>query len=223
MGLFIVREGHGEEDALPALVARVQAHLDLELPHIPKYGNWRKSLLAEPQVRAVCGQIRTLTTCEALLLTRDADNDQLADRDCPKTTAPQIAAWTRELGLPFPTAVVLFYKEYETLFLAGAEAMAGQELTDRRNRKLATISHSATAHPDPEYVRDAKGWVQEHLVHGYKPTLYQASLTRMLNLEVMEASGLSSYRRLVSALRFLSTQRGKVGLVYPPSPDPTDG
>ncbi len=223
MGLFIVREGEGEQDALPALVYRLRDDLGLELPHHSPKQCWRKSLVTESRVRSVCEQVRVFAECDALLLTRDADNDQLQDADCPKFTAPEIASWVRALSLPFPTAVVLFYKEYETLFLAGAGGMAGCEVTDRHNRVVATIPAGVTAHPSPEHPRDAKGWVRSNLVRGYKPSLFQASLTRMLDLDVMESSALSSYRRLVSALRFLSSNLGVVGAVYPPPPPEAPG
>ena len=217
MGLFVVREGEGEEEALPDLVNRLRDHLGLaSLPFIPKGGNWKKSLVTDTQVRETCEQIRGHGLCQALLLTRDADNDDLPHADCPKFSAPAIARWVRELVLPFPTAVVLFYKEYETLFLAGAGAMAGRAVGDRRGQAIATIPADAAGHPAPEYPRDAKGWVRTNLIDGYKPTLFQASLTRLLDFDVMEQTALSSYRRLVSALNFLSDNLGVPGAVYPP-------
>ena len=220
MGLFVVREGEGEEDALPSLVLRVRDHLGLaSLPFIPKDGNWKKSLVTESQVRDACEQIRGRGSCDALLLTRDADNGDLPHADCPKFSAPEMAAWIRDMELPFPTAVVLFYKEYETLFLAGAGAMAGREVRDQRGITVETIPGLVDAHPSPEHPRDAKGWVRDNLVDGYKPTLFQASLTRLLDLDVMAASSLSSYRRLVSALRFLSDYLGVAGAVYPLPPE----
>lgn len=215
MGLFVVREGEGEEDALPSLVLRLRDHLGLPLPYIPKNGNWRKSLVTEAQVRDACEQIRGHASCKALLLTRDADNDDLEHQDCPRFSAPTMAGWVHKLALPFPTAVVLFYKEYETLFLAGADAMAGKDLRDGRGLIIDTIPAQAGAHPAPEHPRDAKGWVRDNLVGGYKPTLFQTSLTRLLDLDVMAASSLSSYRRLVSALTFLSNNLGVEGAVYP--------
>ena len=220
MGLFIVREGEGEEDALPSLVLRLRDHLGLDtLPFIPRNGNWKKSLVTETQVREACEQIRGHESCDALLLTRDADNDDLPHADCPKFSAPEMAAWVRDLALPFPAAVVLFYKEYETLFLAGAGAMAGKGVVDLRERIIETIPAGVDAHPAPEHPRDAKGWVRDNLVNGYKPTLFQASLTRLLDFDVMETSSLSSYRRLVSALTFLSENLGVTGAVYPPPPE----
>jgi hypothetical protein len=117
----------------------------------------------------------------------------------------------------------LFYKEYETMFLAGAEGMAGRDVVDQRGRPVARIPVDIAAHPSPEHPRDAKLWVRANLVRGYKPTLFQASLTRLLDLDDMETRALSSYRRLVSALRFLAANRGTTGVVYPMLTDAADG
>lgn len=217
MGLFIVREGEGEEAAIQSLVVRLSDHHGLGLPYPDKRGNWKKPLLTEAHVREACEQVRGYGSCDALLLTRDADNKDRPEADCPKFSAPEIAEWVRALALPFPVAVVLFYKEYETLFLAGAGGMAGKPVTDQRGRTIEIIEADVAAHPAPEHPRDAKGWVRDNLVEGYKPTLFQASLTRLLQFEVMQDSALSSYRRLVSALHYLSANFGVAGAVYPPS------
>ena len=215
MGLLIVGEGQGEKDALPNLVYRLAKHLGVELPHAAPREPWRKPLVTETQVREVGEQARALAGCEGLLLTRDADNDDLPAADCPKFHAPMVAGWARSLALPFPTAVVLFYKEFETLFLAGADGMAGREVRDRRGEVLVTISAGVVAPSAPEAQRDAKGWVRDNLVPGYKPTLHQASLTQLLDLDDMERRALPSYRRLMSAVRFLAAERATAGKVYP--------
>lgn len=218
MPLYIVREGDGEKDALPALVYKLRDHLGLNLPfHHPDRHGMQRSLLTKVQVHATCELIRG-RDCDGLLLTRDADQDQLDRADCPKFSAPEMAQWVRELNLPFPTAIVLFYKEYETLFVAGATDLAGKELRDHRSTVIGTIPDGATAHPSPETPRDAKGWVSSNLVAHYKPTLLQTSLTKLLDPAAMEATNLSSYRRLVSALGFLATNQGVAGAVYPPTP-----
>lgn len=215
MGLLIVREGEGERDAIPALVHRLREHFGLGLPHHAPKDNWKKVLVTEAHVRSACEQARAVAGCEGLLLTRDADNSNLPEADCPKFAGPEVGGWVRSLDLPFPTAVVLFYKEFETLFLAGAEGMAGREVKDHRGRALVTIPADVAAHPAPENPRDAKGWVRSNLVPGYKPTLYQASLTRLLDLDDMQRSALPSFRRLVNALQFLAENRGTSGAVYP--------
>lgn len=220
MALYVVREGDGEKAALPVLVYAIRNHVGLDrLPHhSPDKHSWKKPLITQANVEAVCEQLRATADCEAVLLTRDADQDQLPYNDCPKFTAPEIGDWVRALNLPFPVAVVLFYKEYETLFLSGADAMAGKTVNDAHGRPIAEIPATATAHPDPEHPRDAKGWVKKKLFPVYKETLYQHTLTRLLDHDDLSNKGLSSYRRLVSALEFLATNQGVAGAVYPPTP-----
>lgn len=216
MALWIVREGEGEEDALPNLVFRLCDRLGVSLPgHNTKKHGRKRPLLTRPQVQEACGIVQASPGDTALLLTRDADQDQLADQDCPKYTAPEMATWVRELDLPFPVAVVLFYKEFETLFLAGATGLAGREICDSRSRAIGQIPVGVDRHPSPETPRDAKGWVRANLVTGYKPTLHQAPLTRLLDLADLDASGLSSYRRFGRALEFLALNLGETGAVYP--------
>lgn len=222
MRLHVVYEGHGEREALPILVGRMAAHLGLNmLPHVATDRLWRKSLVTGSTVRDACELVRG-HACDALLLTRDADNDDLPDQDCPKRSAPAMAKWIHALELPFPTAVVLFYKEYETLFVAGAAGMAGKEVRTARGQVVATIPANAMPHPSPEYPRDAKGWVRSNLVPGYKETLLQAPLTRLLDLNDPGAQALSSYRRLANALTFLSERAGTAGAVYPPPAEEPD-
>lgn len=219
MGLFLLGEGFGEVEALPKLVGRLRAHLGLEsLPYTDERRMVRRvSILTQDRVRETCEQLRRLQTCSALLLTRDADNKHLADADCPKHTAPRIAKWVRELTLPFPVAVVLFYQEYETLFVASVDGMAGKAVKDAHGRVIFTVPEDVASHPQPEYERDAKGWLRRHGFSGYGPARHQKILTQALELDSPALSALSSYRRLISALRFLEANLGAAGAVYPPS------
>ena len=51
--------------------------------------------------------------------------------------------------------------------------------------------------------RDAKGWLGTIVEGGYKPTRDQAALTRLVDLEVIRARQLRSFRRLESAVSSL--------------------
>jgi len=217
--LFIVREGEGEKEAMPALVNKLGLYYGFDLPHhSADRHSWKRLVVTERQVVDTCELARRTPGCKALLITRDADNDQQGP-DCPRFKAPEAARWARALNLPFPVAPVMFYKEFETLFLAGAGGMAGQPVRNRHGVEVATIASQAASHPSPEHPPHPKGWVSTHLLpgSGYKPTIFQAPLTRLLDPAAMEASGLSSYRRLVSALRFLAENLGVTGAVYPPA------
>ncbi len=78
--------------------------------------------------------------------------------------------------------------------------MAGQRLPDGR-----LIESNAKA-PDGDLElspRDAKGWFRAIVDGGYKPTRDQAALTRLVDLEVIRARKLRSFRRLESAVSSL--------------------
>jgi hypothetical protein len=111
---------------------------------------------------------------------------------------------------------VLFYREYETMALSIAQALAGKTLTLPTGE--LQIASSVPTLTDPEAPRDAKGWVKEHLFEGrtYKPTTHQLPLTRLMNPADLRAANLSSYRRLERGLDHLARNVLTGGVaVYP--------
>ena len=128
-----------------------------------------------------------------------------------------VRAWVRALALPFPVAVVLFYREYETLFLPCLAQMAAKPLKDHLGRELAPLAPEASFGGDPEQSRDAKKIVNRFLprTSPYQPTTHQLALTRLLDFDVLRSSGLPCFGTLERALSFvLDTPSG----VYPPTP-----
>jgi hypothetical protein len=216
MNLFVVVEGDGDHDALPVLIAKLAGVLGLSnLPHIARN---RGASVAPLNADKPRGRARVEARCEiyrarpgvcALLLTQDSEDS------CPKDLAPEIASWIRPLDLPFPVAVVLFYREYETMFLAASGTLRGKELKGQVGR--TGLPTSAVYHGDPEARRDAKGWLGEQLGRRYTETIDQEAFTRTLDFTDPVLGNLSSFRRLGSALKFLATHAGsgKSGIAYP--------
>ncbi len=207
---YAIVEGQGELDAVENLLARLWK----ELGHAPL--PWSairgKNLLQQAGVKKYAEVVRGRPGCVALILLRDADDD------CPKRTGPQSASWLRELGLPFPAAVTLFRREYETMFLPCLPDMAGRTLVAKTGVELPGIRAGARFEGDYEGPRDAKKKVGSFFPagHPYKPTVHQLPLTRMINLQTLRASGLPSFGTLERSLNFLAQNRGKRGAVYPP-------
>lgn len=214
MGLYIVGEGQSEMESLPTLVRKLANHLDLELPHTPKARAWRVLLHNEDAIVRVCQQLRG--TAKAALFTKDADDEA----DCPKFRGPQMAAWVRSLELDFPVAVVLFRREYETMFLASVPSLVGQQLRGPGGIDRPGISAGSVFHGDPESPRNAKRWLDDNMPVGvaYKETLDQPAMTKLLDFNNPALRNLSSFRRLENGLRFLSENLGVVGAVYPGIP-----
>lgn len=202
---YLIVEGHGEIEAAHNLVIRLWADLDLG-PIVWKPPKRGTSLTTRPGILKACEILRSEADCSAALLLRDADDD------CPKETAPTLSGWIAELGLPFPVAVVLAYKEFEAWFLPCVREMAGREIRDGLK-----LEQDATWEGDPETIRGVKEWLSEHLFpknKAYKPSLDQLALTRLIRLDVLRSSGVRSFGTLENALRFLASRSGAA--VYPP-------
>ncbi|HYW08057.1 MAG TPA: hypothetical protein VE913_13935 [Longimicrobium sp.] len=208
-GLAIV-EGYGEIDAVEALLARLWA--DLGHGYIPWRAVRGKNLLQREGVEKYAEVARRRPRCAALLLLRDADDD------CPKQTGPLTAGWLRDLGLPFPGAVTLFRREYETMFLPCLPDMAGRPLRSAAGIELPGIRAGAEYLDDYETPRDAKGVVSTFFTgnRSYKPTVHQLPLTRMLNFARLRESELPSFGTLERSLVFLAANAGHHAVVYPP-------
>lgn len=153
--------------------------------------------------------VRRKADVGALLIVRDEDDA------CPKATGPEAAAWIAEAQLPFPAAVVLIRREYETLFLPSLHRMAGVPLKDARGIERPGVKPGAQFHGDPEAHRDAKGIITANYISGrYKPTLDQLALTRLVNFGDVRAARVPAFGTLERALAFLAS--GTARAVYPP-------
>lgn len=210
--LVVIREGHGEAQSIENLVARTAKGIGL-YPHpfwsIPES---QRYVISSPERAVRAAEIAAVQNPSAALLTADLDDE------CPKDAAPAFAAAVRANGFSFPVAIVLFYREFETLAISVADHLAGRELKSPAGQAIVTLSAPSTMPDDPETFRDAKGWVGRNLMDGesYKPTVHQLPLTRAMKVDELRQADLSSFRRLESALRFLGDQvaAGEAG-VYP--------
>ncbi|GHF24960.1 hypothetical protein [Pseudolysinimonas yzui] len=211
--LVLVREGFGEAGSLESLVARVARDLGVNPDPIASLQSIRVAVTnAQSALKAV--EIAARYSPDAVLVTADCDDD------CPRDLAPTIAAALRARAFPFPVAVVLFYREYETLALSVAGELDGVELISTKGTVIVRMSLTGAPPTDPEAHRDAKGWISRNLFGGtsYKPTLHQRPLTARLLLADLGEADLSSYRRLRTAVGFLADQMnaGSAG-AYPPA------
>jgi Domain of unknown function (DUF4276) len=210
---YLVVEGHGELRAALNLVTRLWRDLNLDLQfHWSDPPIRGQALQTREGVVRACHLVRTKRDAGALLVLRDADDDI----DCPKTCGPQTADWIRAERLPFPTAVVLFRREFETLFLPCIDRMTGRPLRDDRGIERAGLNPGTVFTGQYESVRGVKEWLSRHFPPGrsYKPTLDQLPLTRMIDFGDLRQSGLPSFGTLENALRFINTTRGG-SEVYP--------
>jgi len=210
---YVIVEGQGEVESVVNLLSRLW--LDLQLP----YAHWappmrRHGLHLEQKVRQTCGIVRARGDAEMLLVLRDADLDD----DCPRLRGPEAANWVRDEALPFPAAVVLLHKEYETLFLPCLPGLAGRPWRDDHGVERGGFPAGTHYPGDPEQRRGVKEWLSDQMSRGrsYKPSLDQLPLTRLLDFGMLRESGLPCFGTLERALRFLGKHLGQSGIVYPP-------
>lgn len=209
---YLVVEGQGEVSAALNLVTRLWR--DLQLEPIPWSHPIRGIGLAREQgVHRACSLVRSKGDAALMLLVRDEDDG------CPKVTGPETSQWIANLGLGFPAAVVLAYREYEAWFLPCLALMAGRPLVDERGVERDGLLPTARFDGNPEEPRDVKGILSEHFAPGrtYKPTLDQLPLTRMIDFPTLRESGAQSFGTLERALRFLAGNIGQ-SRVYPAPP-----
>lgn len=209
--VYLVVEGHGEVHAVPNLLSRLAVDLELP-PAVFAVVGRRSALRKQADVEAQCEDLRRRGDCDGALLMQDDEDG------CPKNDAPAVASYVRALSLPFPVGVVLFYREFETLFVACLSQLAGKPLRDVAGRALHPLAADATTPPDPQGHRDAKGQLNRFFPrnHPYRETSHQLALTRALDIAALRASGLPCVESLERALRFVltATEPG----VYPAPP-----
>ena len=207
--LILFVEGEGEADAMPALVKRLLTEQDAwhhlllddspfrvgEVNKLVKqdFREWKRKLgasLKRPNVGGV-------------LLILDGDVGKVGGNEfCAVTVARSLVAAAMQVGAgeTFSVAVVFARQEYETWLIAGVSSLAGRGLPDGRLIDSNAKAPEGDLEASP---RDAKGWLDNIVEGGYKPTRDQAALTRLVDLEVIRARKLRSFRRLESAVSSL--------------------
>lgn len=208
---YVIVEGHGEQEAALNLLSRLSS--ELGLAHLvwarPIRG---KALGQRDSLRRYCEFVRRKPDAGALLVMRDEDDG------CPREIGPEHARWLADLTLPFPAALVLAHREYESLFLASLTTIAGEPLGTPGGLPRAGLREDSVFDGDPEQVRGAKEWLSRRMTQGrrYKPTLDQLPMTRMVDFDRVRRAKLPWFGTLERALRFLDENVGVSG-TYPPS------
>ena len=184
-------EGHGEVEALPALLHRIARStaftgvLRVNPPIRVKSGSFlndddyfrRQVTLATAKAAQVGGSVLILLDCED---------------DCPGTLGPDLLRRAREVRANVDILVALACREFETWFITAARSMRGL-------RGLPTDLEPPQA---VEGIRDAKGWLSKQMNMAYDPVIHQLEFTRAFDLEQARANRSFDrlYRRIHSFL-----------------------
>jgi len=178
-------EGHGEVDALPALLHRIARAvaptsapaLRVNQPIRVKSGSFfndpvffrRHVLLAAAKAAQEAGSVLILLDC---------------DDACPAETGPTLLQRAVSERGDVPIFVALAHREFETWFLAAARSL----------QNVAGLPANFDTPPYFQTIRNAKGWLGERMPSGYDPLRHQLPLARRIDLQ--QARSAASFDRL---------------------------
>lgn len=167
-------EGHGEVAALPILLRRVANVVAPSTPiHVPRPIRVKRKLVVKPGEfeRHVDFAARRAGPAGTILILLDAD------KDCPADLAIDLLQRAKAARSDCRIRAVLAKTEYEAWFIAATTSIA-----DRYGVEVKPP-------PDPESIRDAKGWIGKNVLHAtYRPTLHQPKLTDAFDLHAARAA-----------------------------------
>ena len=181
--IVTVVEGHGEVHAVPVLLRRIVQHLSptavLDAPRPIRVK--RAGLLRDGELeRAIALAARRTGENGSILLLLDADDD------CPAELGLRLLARAAAARSDRHIRAVLAKMEFEAWFLAAAPSLAG----------YGGIDESIARPPDPEAIRNAKGWLSARMPprRPYRETLHQAAFAAVFDMDAARSA--SSFDKL---------------------------
>jgi hypothetical protein len=196
-------EGHGEVEALPILLRRLQAQAEAYAIRIGSpIRRHRSDLVKEETLATAIDLASRQEGCSSILVLFDGDDD------CPRDLAPRVQAWAQKSAGKRTCHVVMAHREYEAWFLAAVETLRGER----------GIRRDAVAPPDPEAPGGAKGVLEGLMDSGanYHATADQPALSALFDMSVAHRRS-RSFRRLVSAFGHCLRAEGAKVAVWPPA------
>lgn len=186
-----VVEGHGEVQALPALIGRIAREQFGEeviclRPHRVPRGKMTKP---EELQRALRVQVQRTGSRGGAVVLLDAD------KDVPQRLRSELQ--TVADGVSTSTVVVVAVREFEAWFLAGIESL----------RVHKNMRSDATYPSDPEAKRDCKKALAIFMTESYAEVRHQVAFCSLLDLTVT-ASRSASFRTMIDAVGTLLTRDG---------------
>jgi hypothetical protein len=189
--LASVVEGHGEVEALPALIRRIGdavgfvGALHVNPPIRVKSGSFLNDQdYFHKYVALAAGKAAERNG--SLLILLDCDDD------CPATVGPALLRRAQAARANVNIFVALAHREFETWFITAAPSLRG-----RRG-----LPQDLKAPHDAEKIRDAKGWLSDRMSTSYDPVIHQLEFTREFDLKLARTN--RSFDRLYHQIqRFL--------------------
>lgn len=178
MHLFVpIVEGHGEVEAIPALIHRIAASVNaqgrvrINAPIRVKSGSYlndpeyfrRYTALAAAKASQNGGTVVIILDCE----------DQ-----CPVKLSETIVSKAQQSRPDVEHFITLAVREFESWFLIAAASLRG----------VCGLPAELSAPADPENIRNAKGWLSQQMIGAYDPVIHQLQLCRIIDLDQARAS-----------------------------------
>jgi hypothetical protein len=173
-------EGHGEINALPALLYRMAAATN-------------EVLVVNPPIRVKAAKFindnedfrRHIELAAAKAIQKDGLVLILLDceDDCAATVGASILNRAKGVRPDARYLVVLATKEYESWFIAGVASLRG----------VRGLPLDLSPPPDAETIRNAKGWLRQRMDVAYDEITHQLEFSRKVDLD--QACGNQSFRR----------------------------
>jgi hypothetical protein len=194
--LVSIVEGQSEEKSTPILLRRILQELgewDIQ-PARPFRVKRNKVVKKDELERAVKSAINDRENPACVLVLMDADDD------LPCELGPKLLERCKNVtGLP--SAVVIANKEFESWFLGAKESLRG----------VRSIRADASAPPDPESIRGAKGKLSQNMTeHRYIPTIDQPALADRFDMNMAEKNCPSFNKLLREVKRLINESKFSV-------------
>ncbi len=174
--LGCIVEGQGESSALPILLRRIGAEVDVSIRIQTIIARHSRHLLirAGELERAIQAISYRLPPKSGILVLLDADDDLSCE------LGPALLRRARDVRPDVRTRVVLATKEYEAWFLAAAASLAGK----------CGLQPNLAPPQEPESIRDAKHWLTREMQAGqiYSPTRHQPALTAQFDFNAARSA-----------------------------------
>lgn len=183
-------EGHGEIEALPALLYRIAiaiaggASLRVNAPLRVKSGAFLNDD-AYFKKQVALASAKAAQEAGVVLIVLDSEDD------CPAHLGPDLASRARQVRADIPIIVALAYREFETWFITAASSLQG----------LRGLPLDLQPPENPADIRDAKGWLGKRMDAGYDPVIHQLAFSRKMDLD--QARTNQSFNYLYEQIRVL--------------------
>ncbi len=189
--IYVIVEGDGEVQAAPLLIRRIlhEYFEYYELQNVESINaHSNDNITKHNGLETLLEHTRQKSDCVGVIVLLDAERTHY---QCVVSLITNLSGRAKNLGLPFPVALVCACCEYESWFLGSIHSLEG------KNYLNASISFEG----NPEEKCNAKEWINDNIKEGfsYRETRDQVKMTALLDIHHL-IENVRSFRRMVHAI-----------------------